>query len=405
MKRFMITRRNFLQGLLGSFALMGMPGLSFANANTDMRLAVIILRGGMDGLATAIPYGDPNYQSIRGRMAAETDGLMRMNDMFGLNPILDQFQNMYNKDELLVLHAIASPYRDRSHFDAQNILEIGGTKPHEMKSGWLNRLAAAIDNKNNRLGISIGAGMPLIMQGQQPVGSWAPSTLPEASENYFMLAQKIYSKDAALSKALNEGLAIEEQANMLFHDKKDRDMTRKSVSRNNFPILAEATGKFLGDLNGPKLAVVEMGGWDTHIDGVDGRTTGGQVTLNLTRFNEGIELLREGLGDTWKKTVVVTMTEFGRTVKPNGSGGTDHGTASAAFVFGGAVKGGRVITNWPGIGEKDLYEGRDLKPTLDLRAMMKGIIYDMYGLPDAALNADIFPGSQNVERIKGLVKV
>ncbi len=398
-----LNRRQFLQGLFGTAALTGlMPGLAFARAETDMRLIVVILRGGLDGLSAAVPYADPGYTRLRGDMALPRDSLLILDDMFGLNPALEILHDLYLSNQMLVVHALASPYRERSHFDAQNVLELGSEQPNQLRSGWLNRLAAAIDSKNNRLGLSVGSSIPLVMQGEQPVGSWAPSALPEANDTFFALARKIYARDPVFAQALEEGMALEDKADMLFHGNKDRQMARRSVTKQGFPILAEAAGSFLDDPEGPRLAVLEMGGWDTHINqGV----IGGQLAGNLMLFGNGIKVLKENMKGSWNKTVVVAMTEFGRTARPNGSGGTDHGTGGAAFVFGGAVNGGRVITRWPGLDQTELFQNRDLMPTIDIRAMMKGILHDMYGLSDSALNHDIYPGSGSVERMRGLVRI
>jgi len=402
-----IDRRLFLQGLagLGALSCLSFPGMAFANARTDQRLVVVILRGGMDGLAAVAPYGDPNYRSLRQGLSLETDSLLRLDNMFGLHPAFAPLHEMYMRGELAVVHAVASPYRERSHFDAQNVLELGSSQPNALESGWLNRLAGAIDSRDRKLGMAISQTLPLMMRGDQYVGSWAPSGMDEVGDDYYSLVSKIYAKDPIFAKALNEGLDVQQRGADLFHEQNDRQskkMARQSRGGQAFPVMAEAAGKWLAAPDGPRLATLELGGWDTH---AGQGTEGGRLANNFTQLANGLQKLKESLGPVWNKTTVVAMTEFGRTAGPNGNNGTDHGTGGAMFIAGGRVNGGRVFTSWPGLARHQLYQERDLMPTTDIRSVMKGILSDLYSLPYQTLAYDIYPGSASAQNMRGLIRV
>ena len=402
-----LTRRSFLQrtsliSLLGlSSALMGQAGISFANVQTNKRLIIVLLRGGLDGLSAVPPLGDPNYKNLRQNLAIPEDIAYPLTTNFALHPAFEPIFSGIDNDEFLCIHAVASPYRQRSHFDAQNVLEIGSNKPHALKSGWLNRLAAAIDSKNGKLSLAIGSQKPLIISGDQPTGSWAPSGLPEPNDVFFRFAEKLYKNDAALSRNLKEAIAIDDKVDRLFHDKNDRQMARQARSKQGFPTLAEAAGKLLAEADGPRLATLEMGGWDTHLNQGD---IGGQLSNNLGLLAQGLAILKNEMHNVWSNTAIVALTEFGRTARPNGSQGTDHGMGGVALLFGGAVNGKkRVLTQWPGLKPELLFENRDLAPTLDIRSVMKGLIHDLYGVPDMVLDHDIYPNSDHIDRLRGLV--
>lgn len=396
-----LSRRLFLAGALGTAALTTlMPGLALASAPTNKRLVVIIMRGGIDGLATVVPAKDPNYQMLRGNMAFDVDALLPLDKTFGLHPKLEVMHEMYRQEDLAILHAVASPYRKRSHFDAQNVLELGTDTPHSKDSGWLNRAVEAIAPENKKFALSVGFGVPAVLSGGHPVGAWAPSALPDVPHDFYSRMQKIYSKDPALLGALNEGLAFQNKVDGLYHKGMDKKMARQSRSRKGFVNLAEITGKLLADPTGPRIATLEIGGWDTHVNqGV----VGGALANNLSLFDEGIKALKENLGGAWKDTVVLALTEFGRTARPNGTRGTDHGTAGISFVMGGAVKGGRVISEWPGLRPQDLYQDRDLKPTIDTREIITDVLNGHYGLSKHNISHNVLPGAKHGIRI-GLLK-
>ena len=398
----MVSRRDFMRGMCNT-AVLAMastlyPGMVFANAITDKRLVVVILRGGMDGMAALAPYGDKNYESLRGDLALNIDTLLRVDPFFGLHPSLEPLAKMYQAGEMIGIPATATPYRERSHFDAQNVLELGSTKPHGLQSGFLNRLVAEI-NASSDVAMAFGQALPQILRGQKSVNSWAPSALPDVSNDYMSLIQKVYAHDKAFSNNLNKALDIQIQS-MDALDSNEKQMTRKSRSPQAFVTMAGAAGKWLARPDGPRIATLELGGWDTH---VQQGTEGGRMANNLSLFARGIEELKQGLGPAWNKTVVVAITEFGRTARPNGNRGTDHGTAGTTFLFGGALKGGRMVHKWPGLNDADLYQGRDLRPTIDIRSVMKGVLREHYGISKSSLDRMIYPDSATASPLYGLV--
>ena len=398
----MHSRRDFIKGMC-STAVTALtstlyPGLVFANAPTDKRLIVVILRGGMDGISALVPYGDKNYQAIRQNLALEPGSLLRIDPFFGLHPSLRPLAKMYKDGAMIAVPATASPYRDRSHFDAQNVLELGSEEPNGLQDGWLNRLVGVMNAQDN-LGMAFAQGLPTILRGDNAVNSWAPSGLPAASDDYFSLVSKIYKNDTHFAENFDKALDIQVmgmdvlQGNM-------RKMARKSRSPQGFLTMAEAAGQWLAKPNGPRIASLELGGWDTH---VQQGAEGGRIANNLSLLARGLAQLQKNLGAEWSKTVVVTITEFGRTVRPNGANGTDHGTAGTTFLMGGALKGGRIIHQWPGLSDSDLYQGRDLRPTIDIRTMIKGVLAEHYGLAHNVLNHTIFPGSENSGTITNII--
>lgn len=398
----MVSRREFLHGMCATGALAMAstlyPGMTFASAGTEQRLVVVILRGGMDGLAALVPYGDPNYANIRGDLALNSDTLLRVDPFFGFHPNLTSFAELYKKGEMIAIPAAASPYRERSHFDAQNVLELGGTRPNSLDSGWLNRLIAAIPAQHD-LGLAVGQGVPTIMRGAKSVNSWAPSALPDSSNDYMSLIEKIYQHDPVFHD--NYAKAVDLQImGMDALDGDEKQMARKSRSPQGFVTMAEIAGQWMAKPDGPRIATLELGGWDTH---VQQGTEGGRLANNLDILSRGINSLKSNLGSAWSKTVVVCLTEFGRTARANGTRGTDHGTASTVFLMGGALKGGRIVHQWPGMAENELYQNRDLRPTIDIRAIMKGILYDHYSIPQSVLNSSIYPGSSEVKNLSGLI--
>ncbi len=403
---FSQPRRRFLNGMaMAAMAGVMMPSLSWANAPTNKRLIVIILRGAMDGLAATVPYGDPAYVALRKNLAIERDALLNLDGFFALHPSFETLYKMYQDKQMAIVHAAASPYRQRSHFDAQNVLELGGTTPHGLDSGWMNRLVGLIEQQSaqergtRKLGMAFGQSIPMAMRGKTTVGSWAPSTLPEVGSDFYSLVSYLYKQDAALQSALYEGLDIQDTTGNLF-DSDMRQMARQSRSRKGFVTMAEMTGTWMKEPDGPRIASLELGGWDTHAN--QGTAAGG-LANNFGLLDQGFKALKDTLGDAWGDTVVLAITEFGRTCAPNGNNGTDHGTASCTFVAGGAVKGGRVLADWPGLTTDRLYEGRDLRPTVDLRSVFKGVLSDHFGLSLAALNAVVYPNSESAPKLNGLI--
>ena len=401
----MRTRRDFLaagtQLSLGALLVQALPGVSFAALPGAGPFVVVILRGALDGLSAVPPFGDPDYRDARGPIAiarpGEPAGALDLDGFFGLHPSMPLLHARYQAGELLVVHAAASAYRDRSHFDGQNVLENGGEHPSGSASGWLNRALGALPGRGVD-GLALGQNVPLILRGPVPVGSWAPSALPEVEPELITRLRDLYSQDATLSARLDAATRMDALAG---DDGQSGAMAGapKGNGIGRLKAIAETAGRMIAAPGGPRIAVLDAQGWDTHA-GEGGAA--GQLAGRLGGLDQVLDALRDGLGTEWQHPAVLVCTEFGRTVQVNGTGGTDHGTGAATFLLGGAVRGGRVLADWPGLGQRHRYEGRDLMPTTDLRSLAKGILRDHVGVPEARL-ADVFPDSAQVPVARDLV--
>jgi len=381
----MASRRRFLKGLAAGGLLAVAPvgaRLGFASAPTDRRLVVILLRGGLDGLAAVVPVGDPDYGAARGGLALRSVG-PALDDLFALHPALAPLSPLVEAGELRAAHAVATAYRDRSHFDAQNLLESGAARPYVLADGWLGRAAERIGGG----ALALGQNVPLLLRGRADVGSVAPGGGRGGDAALEASVAALYSDDPLLGPAFERGLEARGRVRTLLSDE-----DRRVIRRGRGPGGAAATGRLLGRLlaasDGPRIAAAELGGWDTHAaQGVER----GALAARLGGLADGLLELKAGLGAAWSATAVLVITEFGRTVAPNGTGGTDHGTASAALLLGGAIRGGRTLAEWPGLARRDRHEGRDLRPTTDLRSIAAGLLREHLGLTGGDLAA-AFPG-------------
>ena len=418
-----LPRRTFLAGAGAAAMTAAMPRAVLADAPTDKRLVLIILRGAMDGMSAVPPYGDRDYAGLRGNIAigkpGEPDGAIDLNGFFGLHPALADIAPWYKEGALLPIHAVASPYRDRSHFDAQDLLENGTLSPRNTASGWLNRALATMGTGDRRTGLAVGQSIPLVLRGPTHVESWAPRSLPEADDGFLTLVQSIYRNDGRLSAALAEGIRVTQTADAVLGSGKgpmrdDDPAMRGDMAANGDAaamadakpqpykgqkVLAEAAGKMLADQNGPRVAVFDLQGWDTHTGQGAAK---GRLANALGELAASLVALRQALGPAWKDTVVMVATEFGRTAHVNGTNGTDHGTGTAALLAGGAVSGGKVLGNWPGLAEGKLYQSRDLMPTTDLRAVFKTVLLEHMRIPRDRLDSIVFPDSSDARVIAGI---
>jgi len=399
----MLTRRQILKTAAAGALVSAAPTMAFARAETDARLVLVILRGAADGLAIAAPYGDGNYHKARGELALSkpgtNGGLLKLDGLFGLHPSLANVFAEYQQDQATIVHAIASPYRDRSHFDGQDVLENGSSATGLLRDGWLNRALTPLGGSlGNEPAIAMAQNTPLVLRGDNSVTSWAPSQLPDADDSTIARLQRLYADDEFFATRLTQALKSQEIA----ADQMDMDGNRRRGNDNEQTVaMAAATAKFLTADDGPRIAVLEAGGWDTHAN--QGSDTGG-LANRLSGLDAGLAALRNGMGAQWSNTVVAVVTEFGRTVHVNGTRGTDHGTATAALLLGGAVDGGRVITDWPGLAQKDLYEGRDLQPTADIRSLFKGLLSEHLDLDPEFLERNVFPDSASAAIMRDLIK-
>ncbi|MGL5838281.1 MAG: DUF1501 domain-containing protein [Sphingorhabdus sp.] len=393
----LLANRRIFMGGLGTAVLTaasGFPSSALAAERSTNRLVFVFLRGAMDGLTVFPAYGDPDFERERAGIAmpnpGEKDGILKLNDMFGLHPLLPNLQGMYSAGEMALVHAIASPYRERSHFDAQNLVENGTAQPYGLKTGWLNRSLVGLPSQGRDIAVTITSSMPVMMRGDAPTTSWSPSALPQPTADLIARVERLYAGKPELLDPFSKA----KMANA--------SMTGAADGSAAFPGLMRSAATFLKSDTGPRVAFLELGGWDTHA-GQLGYL--GTMHRNMVAVNEGVAAIKEGLGDKWNSTVVMFVTEFGRTVAMNGSNGTDHGTGGAAFLIGGAVKGGQVMTDWPGLKKAQQHEGRDLKPTADLRSLFKAVLHDHMGVDQARLDNQIFPDSAAVRQLNGLVRV
>ena len=401
------SRRDLLLASGTLFAWAYMPRLALAEGR-DPRFLTIVLRGALDGLATVAPVGDPDWVGLRGDNALTLEGkapALKLNDFFALNPAMPTLHRMYAANEAIIVHACATPYRERSHFDGQDLLESGLPKPGVSESGWLNRALAGlapagrIDPKGSKT-FAVGPVTPLIARGPAPVLSWSPQRLQPASADTAQRLLDLYRHtDQKLAGVLEDGAklsAIEHGGEM---DQKNAVVNPGQVKA-YFAEVAGTAAKFLAQPDGPRVGALALDGWDTHFnEGI----AKGRLSDLLGALDSALAAIQTNMGPAWRETVVTLVTEFGRTARINGTEGTDHGTATVALLVGGALKGGRVIVDWPGLKEASLYEKRDLKPTTDLRAVLKGVLKDHLRADDALLAQNVFPGSGAVKPLSGLV--
>lgn len=399
----MLSRREILRHVgLGAVAT-SIPGICFAKADTDARFVLVVLRGSADGLAIAAPYGEGKYRSYRGELAISrpgtSDGLLKLDGLFGLHPSLANTHALFEKKEALVIRAVSSPYRERSHFDGQDVLENGVASACGRRDGWLNRALAPLDGSlGNEVAIAMSQNTPLVLRGGNSVTSWAPSHLPDADDDTLRRIEMLYAEDEFFSRRLAQALESQEIAGEIGNMRQSR---RRGNDATQTKSMMQAAGKFLTAPDGPQIAVLELGGWDTH---ANQGSTSGSLANRLQGLDKGLDALRKQLGSAWSETVIAVVTEFGRTVKVNGTRGTDHGTATAALLLGGAVNGGRIVADWPGLATNNLYDGRDLYPTTDIRSIFKGILWEHLQIPPAYLDSEVFPKSSAAPMTEGLIR-
>lgn len=383
-----VTRRLLLKsGAAIGVALCAAPGAR-ADAGGH-KLVIVILRGAMDGLAMLQKQDDPHIRAHREGLL--DTGAIPLADGFALHSALPQLAQSYRAGEAAFLPASAGPYRERSHFEAQDLLESGSVS-QATRDGWLNR--ALESGPGGLSAVSIGPVQPLILRGAATaVSSWSPPVLPEASGDTLSRLMELYEGDRLLQPAL----AAAVQADMTAGEKTMATGGRGGVVQ-QYPLLMRAAGRMLATPDGPDIAVVSLEGWDTHA---------GQNAALAQRFralDQALADLRNELGAAWGRTAVVIVSEFGRTVRENGAGGTDHGTAGLMTLAGGAVKGGAIRGDWPGLAPAALFEDRDLRPTVDVRSVFKGLLRDHLGWDARRLDTRVFPDSGSAPPLAGLVR-
>jgi uncharacterized protein (DUF1501 family) len=408
------TRRDLLLGSGALFAWAFVPGKVRAEGR-DPRFLAIVLRGGLDGLAVVAPVGDPDWLKLRGDKGLALDGqtpALPLDSFFALNPAMPNLHRLHQAGQATIVHAVATPYRERSHFDGQDVLEGGYPAPGRIDAGWLNRALAALApgeraDTRGRQAFAVGPIAPLIVRGAAPVLSWVPPRLPPVGdETTTRLLELYHHTDPALARALEERIglaAIARAGGMASEPADDRPAVQIGgieQVRKYFAETAGAAAKFLARTEGPRIGALALDGWDTHVN--EGAVKGRLANL-LGALDGAIAEIETNMGDAWRETAVVLITEFGRTAMVNGNDGTDHGTATVAILVGGAVKGGRVIADWPGLKNSDLYEQRDLRATTDLRSVSKGLLRDHLRVDDRVLDTVVFPDSATVRPMPELL--
>lgn len=397
----MLSRRSFLtrSALMGCTVAASplITPISFATTPGENRLVVIILRGGMDGLDVVQPFGDPDYINLRGAPALlDTDGPADLDGFHALHPALRSLMPLWQQGQLGFIQAVSTPYRNkRSHFDGQDLLEAGITDLSGglSRDGWLNRLLQHMPGAEADTAYAIGRGSMAVLNGPAPVLDWSPDADLALSPQAILLAQLVMQDDPAFDIAMTRAFALADSdgdpvavsggvKDMMLKVDSDRAASKGAATETR--IASFAAQRLRADT---RIASFSINGWDTH------KAQSKGLRRALERFSETILTLRNEMGDpVWDKTTVVAMTEFGRTARMNGTGGTDHGTGGLMILAGGAIRGGRVHGDWPGMSDTALYQGRDLMPTRDVRAHAGWLIRGMFGLDRSLIESVVFPG-------------
>lgn len=394
------NRREVLAGGAAAFALGGVS-VSFAAAPTDRRLVVLLLRGGPDGMALVPPHGDPAYRDVRGRLALpgpeEEGGVLDLDGFFGLHPSAAGLVRFWRRGELAILPAAATPYRGRLHAEAQEVLENGTASPGGAQTGWLARAVGLLGGAS---AFALHDSLPPILHGPGAAEAWTPPALPQAIPGFFEKASQLYLGDAVLGPALARSMRDREA--MLDALPQDDRLSGRGAGRpQDLGHAAALAGARLAGADGPRIAVIETGGWDTHRE--QGALTG-RLARRIAGLADGVFALTDALGDAWSQTVVVAAGEFGRSAAPNAGGGTGHGLGGLALVLGGPVNGGGIVGDWPGLAPDRLAAGGGLRPTVDLRSVFKAVLAGHMGLPDGEIAARVFPDSGDAPILSGLLK-
>lgn len=388
-----ITRRTFLGGLGASASLTLLPATAFGQSGgaARKRLVFLFLRGGVDGLDVVSPLGDPDYRRLREGLARTSDNATDLDGFFALASEMPQLLAQYRAGEALLVPATAGPHRERSHFEAQALVEYGQSEMAE--SGWLARLSALIDDPDSDTAeaLALGTTRPLSLAGTEDPLLWAPSRLPAARPRFTQGLEALYAQDPRLQSAL---ASAQDTNTIVASAFEDGDLPKSGDPA----ALAQAATAFLSADEGPSIAMMDLGGFDTHAN------QRGAITGPLSALDATLATLKSGMGSTWSDTTVVALSEFGRTAFANGTNGTDHGTGGVTIVTGGAVHGGKVGGLWPGLSPSDLFEERDLAATTDQRALLKAIARNQFGLGTESLDTQLFPDSATIAPYEGLYR-
>jgi len=373
-----ISRRDFLKGSATTLFLAGFNLPALATTSKKKNLVVIMLRGGMDGLCAVPVIGDKNFEKRRKSILIEN--AIKLNSDFALHPKLNAFHQCWKENTGSIVHATSIPYTQRSHFEGQNLMESGGRVAYQEKTGWVGRAMKLAKLQGDGLALSLP--MPLLLRG-----------IPK-NNNYFPADGRLPRKDTLdLLKSVYADSSEDELLEMMNFIKKRKDEQLmggtsgwdKRENRN----LAKQAATYLKKSDGPRVAVFEVNGFDTHAaqGGVNGTHT-----RCLVEMDDIIKNLKENLKEAYKDTIILTVTEFGRTIKQNGGNGTEHGYGTAIFMAGGLLKKSQVHTDWPGLKRKEMYEGRDLNATIDARSVYASAMSTVFDLDFKRIQKDVFWG-------------
>lgn len=370
----MLNRRFFVASGLTGMVLTSFPGVAWSAPATNKKFVFIIQRGAADGLATLAPTGDPDFLRARGEGASDALTGTKLDGLFTLHAAMPESAKLFAAKQASFVHAVASGYRERSHFDAQNMLESGAGRPYGSDDGWLGRLLTILP-KDEAKAMAVASAVPLALRGPIAANSYAPSRLPDANADLMERLTTLYAEDQQLAQLWSDAKAAEAMAGA------PADQALKGGAG-----LGQMAAGLLAGANGARILMLETNGWDTHFQ------QKGRLATGLKQLDALIGALCDNLGAEWNNTLVMVATEFGRTVAFNGTGGTDHGTASAAMLFGGALaNGGKVVANWPGLAASSLHEGRDLKPTMRFEQFASEAVAAHYGIDPVKTRRTLFP--------------
>lgn len=411
------SRRGLLATAAGfglSLQVLAVPAMAADGDLNRRKVIMVICRGGMDGLSVAPPIGDSEYRGLRGDLALN-DSALSLDGTFALHPQLTAIHAMAKAGEARIAPAVATPDRARSHFEAQDVLETGAAGVYSTTSGWLNRAVETLSAHRKVDALSVGPTAPLILRGKVQTASWSPGRTVDAEARLPTLLQDLYRNDPLLGPALARGLATETMAKDATAGLEPTAMMTKASTgggpaaqapyvraaaqqgRDAAHTLGASLAGFMREPGGPTVAAISLDGFDSHAN------QAGLLVTRLAYLDAVLDGIHQGLGPEWKNTVVVVATEFGRTARANGTGGTDHGTGSTALLLGGALKPGGIVGDWPTLKQQALFENRDLAPTLDMRGLFKGVLADHMGVDRGALDKVVFPNSTAAQPVLGLV--
>ena len=374
-----MKRRNFLKASVGSLYMMASPNMAFSDVElSDKRLLVVLLRGGLDGLATIPPLGDKNLSKIRKDVLVQ--GANDLDGFFGIHPNLKFLENEYQTGNAAFVHATSFPYTGRSHFDGQNIMETGSEQAYAVTSGWVGRAMNAAGFSS----LAVSLPIPIILRGNEVNSNYFPTNFAKASKSQYADVERMWQSDS--------------QLNGMLKDISSREM--HMPGRGDTKELVSFAAKEMHKPNGPRVGLLEIDGFDTHA--LQGNEQGDHAEL-LEDLDNILKSFKRDMGTLYDDTVIVTVTEFGRTAFENGTQGTDHGWASSMILAGGLVDGKQVVSDWPGLEKRNLFEDRDLKMTIDARDIYAEVVKTVFDLEDDVISEHVFLGYKP-EKYHGLLK-